>query len=114
MDEEDKPALYSSATAFVYASLYEGFGLPPLEAMACGTPVICSNASSLPEVVGGAAIVAHPADVDAWAEAMRAVMTDATRRSEMRERGLVQAEKFSWQKCAEETLKVFNVVITRD
>jgi len=108
VDEDDKPALYSSATAFVYASLYEGFGLQPLEAMACGTPVICSNASSLPEVVGGAAIVAHPNDVDAWADAMRAVLTDDARRNEMRERGLVQAKKFSWRKCAEETLQVYH------
>ena len=111
VDEDDKPALYSSATAFAFASLYEGFGLPPLEAMACGTPVICSNASSLPEVVGNAGILVDPNDVDAWAEAMRAVLTNDARRIEMRERGIVQAGRFSWRKCAEETVRVYRSVL---
>lgn len=110
VEEEDKPALYSSATVFVFASLYEGFGLPPLEAMACGTPVICSNASSLPEVVGDAAITVDPNDVEAWADAMRTVLTDETRRIEMRERGLAQAKMFSWRKCAQETLATYRTI----
>jgi glycosyltransferase involved in cell wall biosynthesis len=113
VEEDDKPALYSSAIAFAFASVYEGFGLPPLEAMACGTPVICSSASSLPEVVGDAAITIDPNDVDAWAEAMRVVLTDDARRSEMRERGIAQAKKFSWRKCAEETLAVYNSISMR-
>lgn len=118
VDEDDKPALYASATAFAFASLYEGFGLPPLEAMACGTPVICSNASSLPEVVGDpstssgqvAGMLIAPDDVGAWAEAIRAVLTDDARRSEMRERGIAQAKNFSWRRCAAGTLKVYEQV----
>ena len=109
VDEEDKPALYASATVFLFPSLYEGFGLPPLEAMACGTPVISSNASSLPEVVGDAAMQVDPNDVRAWAEAMRAVLTDDARRAEMRERGIAQSAKFSWERAAEETIQVYRV-----
>ncbi len=108
VDEADKPALYASATAFLFPSLYEGFGLPPLEAMACGTPVICSNASSLPEVVGDAALTVNPNDVAAWADAMREVLTDAARRVEMRERGIAQAARFAWTRAAEETLAVYH------
>ena len=107
VDEAAKPALYAGASAFLFPSLYEGFGLPPLEAMACGTPVICANASSLPEVVGAAAITLPPDDADAWAGAIRAVLTDDARRAEMRERGIAQARKFSWARCAEETLAVY-------
>jgi glycosyltransferase involved in cell wall biosynthesis len=110
VEEEDKPALYSSATVFVFASLYEGFGLPPLEAMACGTPVICANTSSLPEVVGDAAITVNPHDVEAWAEALRTVLTDPAHQLEMRERGIAQAEKFSWRFAAQETLTVYRQV----
>ena len=107
VDEADKPALYAGASAFLFPSLYEGFGLPPLEAMACGTPVICANASSLPEVVGAAAITLPPDDADAWADTVRAVLTDDARRAEMRERGIAQARNFSWTRCAEETLAVY-------
>ena len=107
VDEADKPALYAGASAFLFPSLYEGFGLPPLEAMACGTPVVCANASSLPEVVGDAAIALPPDDADAWADAIRVVLTEVERRVEMRERGIAQARKFSWTRCAEETLAVY-------
>ena len=107
VDEADKPALYSSATAFLFASIYEGFGLPPLEAMACGTPVICSNASSLPEIVGDAGITIDPNDVAAWANAMRVVMTDSNRRAEMSQHGIDQARKFSWERTADETLNIY-------
>jgi glycosyltransferase involved in cell wall biosynthesis len=110
IEEADKPAVYASATIFVFASLYEGFGLPPLEAMACGTPVICSNTSSLPEVVGDAGVKVDPNDLDAWANAMRWLLNDATQRAELRERGLVQAKKFSWQKCAAATLAVYESI----
>lgn len=105
--EEDKPALYSSATAFLFPSLYEGFGLPPLEAMACGAPVITSNASSLPEIVGDAGVQVDPAMPSAWAEAIHAVATDDSRRAEMSARGIVQAAKFSWTKAAQETLAAY-------
>ncbi len=105
--EEDKPALYARATAFLFPSLYEGFGLPPLEAMACGTPVICSDAASLPEVVGDAALTAGSGSPLAWAEAIRALVNDEARRREMRERGIAQAMKFSWARAAEETLAVY-------
>jgi glycosyltransferase involved in cell wall biosynthesis len=109
--EEDKPALYAGATAFVFPSLYEGFGLPPLEAMACGTPVISSNATSLPEIVGDAALQVDPRSPLAWAESLRAVLSDDARRAEMRERGLAQAQKFSWTRAAEETLAVYHSVV---
>ncbi len=105
--EEDKPALYASATAFLFPSLYEGFGLPPLEAMACGTPVIASDVASLPEVVGDAALTAGPGSPLAWAEAIRALVNDASRRDAMRERGIAQSKKFSWARAAEETLAVY-------
>ena len=110
VDEEDKPALYSGAAAFLFPSLYEGFGLPPLEAMACGAPVICSNASSLPEVVGDAALQIDPHDASAWADAIRAVLTDDTRRATMRERGIAQSKAFSWDRAADETLAVYQQV----
>lgn len=103
----DLPALYSAAMLFVFPSLYEGFGLPPLEAMACGVPVICSNASSLPEVTGDAALLVDPLDVEALAEAMDRVLTDEALRAGMRERGLRQAAKFSWEDAARRTSQVY-------
>jgi glycosyltransferase involved in cell wall biosynthesis len=104
--DEDLPALYNAADLFVYPSLYEGFGLPPLEAMACGTPVITSNASSLPEVVGDAGIMVNPYDVDELAKAMYEVLTNDGLREELSKKGLERAKLFSWKKCAEEHLKV--------
>jgi glycosyltransferase involved in cell wall biosynthesis len=109
--EEDKPALYSSATAFLFPSLYEGFGLPPLEAMACGTPVIASNASSLPEIVGEAGMQVDPSLPSAWAEAIRAVVGDDARRDEMSARGIAQAAQFSWTRAAQETLAAYRRVM---
>ncbi|MBI5302844.1 MAG: glycosyltransferase family 4 protein [Chloroflexi bacterium] len=111
VNEADKPALYSRAGAFVFPSLYEGFGLPPLEAMACGTPVLASNASSLPEIIGDAGILLEPNDARAWADALRAVLADETRRATMRERGIAHARKFSWRRAAEETLAVYTTVV---
>lgn len=105
--KEDLPALYSGATAFVYPSLYEGFGLPPLEAMACGTPVITSNASSLPEVVGDAGIMVDPHSVEELADAILKVLCDADIRQQMISRGLERAKGFSWQETARRTLKVY-------
>ncbi len=105
--EEDKPLLYGAADLFVFPSLYEGFGLPPLEAMACGTPVVCSRAASLPEIVGDGGLLVDPADVSALAEAMRAVLSDEALRAGLRARGLAQAARFSWRRTADETAAVY-------
>jgi glycosyltransferase involved in cell wall biosynthesis len=105
--DDDLPALYSSAEAFVFPSIYEGFGLPVLEAMACGTPVICSDASSLPEVAGDAATLLPPRDVAAWGQAMAQVAGSSALRSELRERGLRQALRFSWTSAAEQTRAIW-------
>jgi glycosyltransferase involved in cell wall biosynthesis len=110
VDEADKPALYAGAAVFLYPSLYEGFGLQSLEALACGAPVICAHTSSLPEVVGAAAFTLPPEDAAAWADAVRAVLSDDARRAVMRERGIAQAQKFAWARCAEETLAVYNEI----
>ena len=110
VSDEDLPALYNAADMFVYPSIYEGFGLPPLEAMACGTPVITSNTSSLPEVVGDAGIMIDPPDVDGLADAMHKVLTDGGLRADMTKKGLERAKIFSWEKCARETLEVYEEV----
>jgi len=102
----DLPALLSGAVAFVFPSLYEGFGLPVLEAMSCGTPVICSNASSLPEVGGDAALQVDPLDVEAWAEAMSHVSANEGLRTMLVERGFEQVQRFSWHRCAGQVLRV--------
>ena len=94
------PALYSLAGVFILMSLYEGFGLPPLEAMACGTPVIVSNVSSLPEVVGDAGMQVDPLQTAAIATALGELMTNAARRADLRERGLAQAAHFTWERAA--------------
>ncbi|AEK19266.1 glycosyl transferase group 1 [Methanococcus maripaludis X1] len=111
--DEDLPGLYNAADLFVYPSLYEGFGLPPLEAMQCGTPVITSNTSSLPEVVGDAGIMINPYDVDELANKMYEVLTNEKLRKEMSKKGLERAKLFSWKKCAEEHLKVYEEVLGR-
>jgi glycosyltransferase involved in cell wall biosynthesis len=105
--ENDLPALYNAADVFVYPSIYEGFGLPPLEAMACGTPVVTSNISSLPEVVGNAGITVNPKDIDMLATAMYEVLTNDALIKEMTKKGLERAKLFNWKSCAVETLKVY-------
>jgi glycosyltransferase involved in cell wall biosynthesis len=110
--DADLPALYSGALAFVFPSLYEGFGLPVLEAGACGVPVITSNTSSLPEVAGDAALLVDPHDVDAIAEAMYRLVTDEALRQELIRRGIENVKRFSWEKCARETLAVLEEVAT--
>jgi glycosyltransferase involved in cell wall biosynthesis len=110
--EEDKPALLSGAVAFVFPSLYEGFGLPTIEALACGTPVITSNRSSLPEVAGDGAILVEPTDVEALAEAMELLLNDHHLRAELRQRALAQAARFSWKQTAQETLAVYRKVLS--
>ena len=107
IEEEDKSALYSGASLFVFPSLYEGFGLTPLEAMSCGAPVVCSNRTSLPEVVGDAAITVDPDDTQALVEAMRRVLTDDALQADLRARSIQRATLFSWQKTATETLAVY-------
>jgi len=102
--EEDKAALISGATAFLFPSLYEGFGFPVLEAMACGTPVICSNTSSLPEVAGDAALMVDPIDTAGLATAIRRVLTDESLRSGLTRRGFANLQRFSWQRCARQVL----------
>ncbi|MCE2853717.1 MAG: glycosyltransferase family 4 protein [Chloroflexaceae bacterium] len=111
--QEDQHLWYGAATAFVFPSLYEGFGMPPLEAMACGTPVIVSNASSLPEVTGDAGLQVDPYDVDGWADAMRRVLTDRTLHADLAARGPRQAAKFSWVETAQRTLEVYQRVVRR-
>ncbi len=109
--EEDKPALLSGATAFVFPSLYEGFGLPAIEALACGTPVIASNRTSLPEVVGDGGILVEPTDAEALAEAMELLLVDEALRGEWRQKALVQAARFSWEQTAQDTLAVYRKVV---
>ncbi len=108
--DEDLPALLSAATAFVYPSLYEGFGIPVLEAGGCGVPVITSNTSSLPEVAGDAALLVDPHDVDAIADAMYRLVTDPALAAELARRGRENVKRFSWEKCARETLAVLESV----
>jgi glycosyltransferase involved in cell wall biosynthesis len=100
----------SAATLLAYPSLYEGFGLPPLEAMACGCPVVTSNTSSLPEVVGEAGIMVNPYDTDSLAQAMREVLTNSKLRDGMVIKGLEQAKKFSWDRAAMETQAVYEKI----
>jgi glycosyltransferase involved in cell wall biosynthesis len=108
--EEDKPALYSGARALVFPSLYEGFGLPPLEALACGTPVIASNRGSLPEIVGDGGLLLEPDDVEGLATAMGKLLSDDKLRKDLREKGLAHAARFSWEKTARETLAVYREI----
>ncbi len=111
IDEKDVPALMNAADVFVYPSLYEGFGLPPLEAMACGTPVICANASSLPEVVGDGAILFDPRDAAALVRALSDVLANEYLRAELRARGIAQASRFSWTRAARETLALYESIV---
>ncbi|MBO0859189.1 MAG: glycosyltransferase family 4 protein [Chloracidobacterium sp.] len=109
----DLPALYSTAEAFIYPSFYEGFGLPPLEAMACGTPVITSDVSSLPEVVGKAGLTHSPTDTRALTEAIVKLLGDDTTRQHFKREGLKQAAKFSWERAARETQSVYVEVLRK-
>jgi len=108
--DKDLPALLSGALAFVFPSLYEGFGLPVLEAMACGTPVVCSNTSSLPEVAGEAALMVDPQDTEALAEALWRIVSDEGLRRTLVERGYERVGRFSWRRCAQEVLEVLEAV----
>ena len=111
--EADVPAVLSAARAFVWPSLHEGFGLPPLEAMACGTPVLTSNTTSLPEVVGDAALTVDPADEAAIAEALHQLATDDALRKRMSEAGRARAAPFTWARCAAETVAAYRAASNR-
>ncbi|MBN1630600.1 MAG: glycosyltransferase family 4 protein [Thermoleophilia bacterium] len=105
---EDLPAVYSAATIFVFPSLAEGFGLPPLEAMACGTPCVVSNSSSLPEVTGSAALLFDPTSLDAFEDCVSRVLSQPDLYEHLRTEGLRRAARFSWHRSAEETLEVYH------
>lgn len=104
--DEDLPALYSAATAFAYPSLYEGFGIPPLEAMACGTPVVASNVASLPDVVGDAALMVDPRSTESIRDGLEQILGDAELRARLREAGFERVKQFSWRSSAERMLAV--------
>ena len=105
--EADLPALYTGALSFVYPSYFEGFGLPPLEAMQCGAPVIVGNRTSLPEVVGDAGLLVDPFDVDALTQALARLIDDSSLRTRLRHKGLERARRFSWRETARLTLKAY-------
>ena len=105
--DEQLPALLNAAEVFAFPSHFEGFGLPPLEAMACGVPVVCSNASSLPEVVGEAGLLVAPDDLRAWVEALDRLLSDPALRQDLRGRGLARARQFTWEAAARQTLAVY-------
>lgn len=108
---EDLSSLYSSAEAFVFPSLAEGFGLPILEAMSCGVPIVASNASAVPEAVGDAGVTVDTQDAEAFAAALRRVLDDSALRSELSRRGLARAARFTWEESARQTLAVYQDVI---
>jgi glycosyltransferase involved in cell wall biosynthesis len=107
LGEEDLAVLYSHAGVLVLPSLYEGFGLPVLEAMACGVPVVCSNAGPLPEIAGDAAVLLAPEDARVWADTMFSVLTNTSLAETLRARGFARAQAFSWQKTALATRDVY-------
>ena len=107
IDEDDLPAMYSAASCFAYTSLYEGFGLVPLEAMACGAPVVCSNRTSLPEAVGSAGVQVDPTDTDRLGAAILRVLTSREHRDDLRARGLAHVRKYNWEQVAAETSALY-------
>jgi glycosyltransferase involved in cell wall biosynthesis len=109
--DEDLPAVYAGAAAVAFPSEFEGFGLPALEGMACGAPVVCSNTSSLPEIAGDAALLVEPTDTDAITGALRRVLSEPELPTELRRRGYAQAAQFSWARAARETVQVYNRVM---
>ncbi|MBV8282319.1 MAG: glycosyltransferase family 4 protein, partial [Candidatus Eremiobacteraeota bacterium] len=104
---EELPVFYSAACVVIYPTLYEGFGLPVLEAMACATPLVSSNISSIPEIAGDAALLVDPENPHEISEAVQRLLTDKTLRAELVSRGLMQVREFTWHRVAEMTLKVF-------
>jgi glycosyltransferase involved in cell wall biosynthesis len=110
--DEDLAALYSGAIVFIYPSFCEGFGLPPLEAMQCGIPVITSNTSSLPEVVGDAGIMLDPTNTDGLCQSMLEIYNKPSLREAMSLKSLEQAKKFSWDKCTKETIAAYKTALS--
>ncbi len=113
VDDADLPALYSASTVFAYPSLYEGFGLPALEAMACGAPVIGSNVSSIPEVVGDAGLLVDPLDVDAIAAGLIGLLKDASARDDYMRAGIQRAARFTWEAAARRLLSIYDEMTSR-
>ena len=111
--EDDLAPLYSAADCFAFTSLYEGFGLTPLEAMACGAPVVCSNRTSLPEVVGEAGLLVEPTDPAALSAAILRVLTSAQTAQELRARGIARAGQFTWERVARQTVAVYEETFKR-
>jgi glycosyltransferase involved in cell wall biosynthesis len=111
VSSEDLARLYNAAQCLTLPSYYEGFGLPPLEAMACGTPVVVSDRSSLPEVVGDAGLLIDPDSVEDLSTALARVLDDSDLRTSLRQRGLVRSSEFSWAKAARQTMAVYEKVL---
>jgi glycosyltransferase involved in cell wall biosynthesis len=109
VSDEHLPALYRHAKLFLFPSFYEGFGLPVLEALACGTPVISSNLSSLPEVVGEAGILIDPHSIQDLAQAIDTLLTDQTIFRDLKKQTIIQADQFSWKETAQQTLNAFSL-----
>jgi len=109
--DADLPGLYNAAGVLTTPSFYEGFGLPALEAMSCGTPVVVADRASLPEVVGDAGLLVNPDEPEEIARALKRVLTDETLRGQMRDQGLKQAGRFSWERTAKKTLAVYRDVV---
>lgn len=107
VSEEDLPFLMAGAKVFVMPSFWEGFGIPVIEAMACGVPVVVSNAGSLPEIVGKAGVIVNPYDIKSIAQGIKKALTE---REFLIKKGLEQVKKFSWEKCAKETLKILEMI----
>ena len=109
--EQDKAPLFTAATVFTFPSLYEGFGMPVLEAMACGTPVVTSNQSALPEVAGDACLLVDPYDADEISHGIAELLESQTRRDELSRRGLERARRFTWPQVAEQTVRVYKQIL---
>src|SRR5205823_2035716 len=111
IEDEERALLYSAADVLLYPSLYEGFGLPILEAMACGCPVITSNISSMPEVAGNAALYVNPLSIDDIKSKIKMLVGDDSLKKELITKGLDRSKNFSWQKCVDETVQVYQEVL---